>query len=216
MEMAPNQYSSLWAAIYLARYIGDHRQAVESAEAMLRLAPDNWLTLLVLRDADYRDGNVSAALGRYSEVKPDLLGNEAPVIDATNFGWAIEIANVLIRSGQRDHAEILLQEALSAIQARPRLGFSGYGISDVEIHALMGDRDMALDLFARAVADGWRSGWRVQIESNENLVTLHGDPRFQAIVADIETEMESQLARVGALREAGTLPVPGGFEGAPD
>jgi hypothetical protein len=66
------------------------------------------------------------------------------------------------------------------------------------------------------MAEGWRSGWRVQIESNQNLVTLHGDPRYQAIVADIENEMKGQLARVGALREGGMLPVPGGIGGAPD
>ena len=208
MEMAPNQYLSLWAAIYLARYTGDHRQAVESAEAMLKLAPDSWLSMLVMRDADYRDGNVSAALERYRQVKPDLLENEAPVIDATNFGWAIEIANVLIRSGQRDHAEILLQGALSAIQARPRLGFSGYGISDVEIHALMGDQEMALDLLAGAVAAGWRSGWRIGIERNENLVSLRGDPRYQSIFTHIKTDMEAQLVRVNALREEGSLPSP--------
>jgi TolB-like protein/Tfp pilus assembly protein PilF len=208
MEMAPNQLSSLWAAIYLARYLGDQEQAVASAEAMLRLAPDNWLSLVVLRDADYRDGDVSAALERYREARPELLQHEAPVIDATNFGWAIEIANVLIRSGRRDRAEILLQGALSAIRTRPRLGFSGYGISDVEIHALMGDRDTALDLLATAMAEGWRSGWRIGIERNDNLVSLRGDPRYQSILANIETDMEAQLKKVNAFREEGLFPSP--------
>lgn len=200
MDMAPNQYSSLWAAIYLARHTGEQEDAVNAANAMLEMAPDNWLSLLILRDADYRDGNISVALERYREAKPDLFENEAPVIDATNFGWAIEIANVLIRAGQRDHAEILLQGALSAIQTRPRLGFSGYGISDVEIHALMGDREFALDLLERAVGEGWRSGWRIGTERNNNLASLHGDPRYQAVLTEIEAAMEAQLNRVNALR----------------
>lgn len=213
MDMAPNQYASMWGAIYLARYLGDHARAVASAETMRELAPDDRLSLLVLRDQDYREGDVSAALERYRQAKPDLLADEVPLVDGTNFGWAIEIASVLIRSGQHDHAETLLQGALSAIRTRPRLGFSGYGISDVEIHALLGDRDMALNLLATAVAEGWRSGWRVQIQSNDSLFTLHGDPRYQSIVADIEDDMEGQLARVEALRGEGLFPSPGDVGG---
>lgn len=200
IDMAPNQYASLWAAIYLARHTGEQEDAVNAANAMLEMAPGNWLSLLVLRDADYRDGNISVALERYREAKPDLFENEAPVIDATNFGWAIEIANVLIRAGQRDHADILLQGALSAILTRPRLGFSGYGISDVEIYALLGDREFALDLLARAVGEGWRSGWRIGTERNDNLASLHSDPRYQAVLTEIEADMEAQLNRVNALR----------------
>lgn len=200
IDMAPNQYASLWAAIYLARHTGEQEDAVNAANAMLEMAPGNWLSLLVLRDADYRDGNISVALERYREAKPDLFENEAPVIDATNFGWAIEIANVLIRAGQRDHADILLQGALSAILTRPRLGFSGYGISDVEIYALLGDREFALDLLARAVGEGWRSGWRIGTERNDNLASLHSDPRYQAVLTEIVADMEAQLNRVNALR----------------
>ena len=208
MDMAPKQYTSLWGAVYLARYLGDQERAVAAAQAMLNVIPNNWLSLLVLRDADYRAGNITAALERYRQARPDLIESEAPVIDATNFGWAIEIANILLKTGDRDRAMKLLQGARSAIATRPRLGFSGFGISDVEIHALMGDRDLALDLLARAIEEGWRSSWRVGTERNDNLASLRGDPRFQILLAGIEADMEAQLSRVGVLRDEGLLPSP--------
>ena len=69
MDMAPNQYASLWAAIYLARHTGEQEDAVNAANAMLEMAPDNWLSLLVLRDADYRDGECHPALERYRQAQ---------------------------------------------------------------------------------------------------------------------------------------------------
>ena len=206
IDMAPNQYASLWAAIYLARYTGEQEDAVDAANAMLEMVPDNWLSLLVLRDADYRDGDVPSALARYRRAQPELVESRDVVIDATNFAWAIEIANVLLKSGQRQQAVILLQGALAAIAARPRLGFSGFGISDVEIQALMGDTEKALDTLAMAVEQGWRSGWRLQTRDNDNLVSLHADPRYQAIMADIEAQMSTQLALVRTQQTRGLLP----------
>jgi tetratricopeptide (TPR) repeat protein len=208
IDMAPKQYTSLWGAVYLARYLGDQSQAVTAAKAMQSAVPNNWLALLVLRDADYQAGNITAAFERYREARPDLIESDAPVIDATNFGWAIEIANVMIKTGDRDRAAKLLRGALSAIATRPRLGFSGFGISDVEIHALLGDRDLALDLLMTAVEEGWRSGWRIGIERNDNLASLRGDPRYQTIVNRIAADMNAQLSRVNALREKGLLPSP--------
>ena len=206
IEMAPNRYASLWAAIYLARYTGEQEDAVNAANAMLEMAPNNWLSLLVLRNADYQAGNVNAALARYRQARPQMVQGDAPVIDATNFGWAIEIANVLLKTGQREQADILLQAALAAIVSRPRLGFSGFGISDVEIYALLGETGKALDTLAAAVAQGWRSGWRLQTEKNNNLTSLHADPRYQAILADIETQMGAQLALARAQQERVLLP----------
>ena len=72
----------------------------------------------------------------------------------------------------------------------------------------MGDRDLALDALARAIEEGWRSGWRVGTERNDNLASLRGDPRFQILLAGIEADMEAQLSRVGVLREEGLLQSP--------
>jgi TolB-like protein/cytochrome c-type biogenesis protein CcmH/NrfG len=214
IRIAPTQYTSLWSAVYLHRYTGDHDKAVEAAEILLEsarntaqlpsgsvveVAPADWLSLLVLRDADYRSGNPQAALERYRLAKPELVDGDLPAIDVTNFKWAIEIANVMIRIGRSDRAEKLLQGALTALQGRPRLGFSGYGISDVEIFALLGENDRAIEMLRTAVDEGWRSGWWINTEVNNNLVSLHKNPRYREIVQGIKIQMSEQLARATML-----------------
>jgi len=78
----------------------------------------------------------------------------------------------------------------------PRLGYRGFGISDVEIYALLGDKERALSTFATAVEEGWRFSWWINTESNDNLASLHDDPRYRAIITDIRSQMAEQLARV--------------------
>ncbi len=70
----------------------------------------------------------------------------------------------------------------------------------------MGDTEKALDTLAMAVEQGWRSGWRLQTRDNDNLVSLHADPRYQAIIADIEAQMSTQLALVRTQQTRGLLP----------
>jgi len=196
MRLAPTQSDSKWAAVHLALYTGGPDEIIASAEELLAESPADWLALRVLRDADYQAGRRDAALQRYRAAKPDLVDGEDPDVNATNSDWAIEVANVLGKVGEREKADNLLNKALLAIGARPRLGYGGFGISDVEIYALLGDTEKALDTFATAVEEGWRSSWWIYTEKNDNLASLHDDPRYQAIIADIQSQMAEQLTRV--------------------
>ncbi|MDH3748086.1 MAG: hypothetical protein OER97_07735 [Gammaproteobacteria bacterium] len=205
MRLAPTQSDSKWAAVHLARYTGSPEEIIAAAKALLAVSPNDWLALSVLRDADYQAGRSDAALRRYRAAKPDLVDGEDPEVNATNWGWAIEVANILDEVGERERAENLLNKALLAIGSRPRLGYSGFGISDVEIYALLGDKEKALNTFATAVEEGWRSSWWINTETNDNLASLHDDPRYQAIVADIQSQMAKQLARVREWEANGEL-----------
>ena len=53
--------------------------------------------------------------------------------------------------------------------------------------------------------------WWVSTEANDNLALLHNDPRYEAIVADIQAQMETQLAQIlewQADREFEAVPKP--------
>ncbi|MDH3616920.1 MAG: hypothetical protein OEQ90_10680, partial [Gammaproteobacteria bacterium] len=183
-------------AVHLVRYTSSSEEIITAARELLELLPNNLLSLKLLRDADYRAGRGDAALQRFRAAEPDLVDGEDPEVDATNWGFAIEIANILTTLGERQRAENLLNKALLAIEPMPRLGYRGFGISDVEIYALLGDKERALSTFATAVEEGWRFSWWINTESNDNLASLHDDPRYRAIITDIRSQMAEQLARV--------------------
>ncbi|HKJ19332.1 MAG TPA: tetratricopeptide repeat protein, partial [Woeseiaceae bacterium] len=196
MRLAPTQGDSKWAAVRLAQYKNDSEEIIAAAEELLRIWPNNLLSVVLLRDGDYRAGRGDVALQRFRLARPELVDGTDVEVNATNWRFAIEVANILTKVGERDRANSLLNEALNAIKGKPRLGYRGFGISDVEIYALLGDKDKALSTLATAVEEGWRSSWWINTEGNDNLAQLHDDPRYQAIVADIQAQMATQLAQV--------------------
>jgi TolB-like protein/predicted Zn-dependent protease len=206
MRLAPTQYDSKWSAVHLALYTGGPEEIIASAEELLAVSPGSWLALRVLRDADFQAGRNNAALERYRAAKPELVDREDPDVNATNWWWAIEVANVLAKVGEQERADTLLNNALLLIESRPRLGYDGFGIRDVEIYALLGDKEKVLDAFATAVEAGWRTSWWINTELNDNLTLIHDAPRYRAIVADIQSQMAEQLARVKEWEAAGELP----------
>jgi tetratricopeptide (TPR) repeat protein len=205
VRLAPTQTDSKYAAVHLARYTNDSEKIIAAAKELLDTDPNNLLSLVLLRDADYQAGRGDVALQRFRAAQPDLVDGENPEVNATNWGWAIEIANILAKVGKRERADNLLNKALLAIGRMPRLGYGGFGISDVEIYALLGDKEKALSTFATAVEEGWRFSWRINTEANDNLASLRNDPRYQAIVADLETDIAAQLERVRVMEVNGNL-----------
>ena len=111
------------------------------------------------------------------------------------FHQRIELLDIDLVNIDTEYAGIGKQ-ALQVIQSMPRLGYAGYGIADAEIYALLGDPNKALDALDAAVESGWRSNWRLKTELNENLASLHGDPRFEVVLEAIRSDMAQQLARV--------------------
>ena len=74
---------------------------------------------------------------------------------------AIDLALVLQKRGENEAANILLDGAARVIRTIPRLGISGYWISDVAIHALRGQKAEALAALRDAEKAGWRGPfWR--------------------------------------------------------
>ncbi len=61
----------------------------------------------------------------------------------------------------------------------------------------------------RAIDEGWRDLWWYFLKQDPNLESLHDEPEFQAMVAEIEADMAAQLARVREMERNGELePIP--------
>jgi hypothetical protein len=81
----------------------------------------------------------------------------------------------------------------------------GYGFADVQIHAIRGDRQKALSALRQAIDEGWRGLWWYHLEHNLSLESLHDEPEFQAMVAELQAEMAAQLERLRESRQNGEL-----------
>jgi tetratricopeptide (TPR) repeat protein len=163
----------------------------------------------LIADHELRAGRYSEARALYEENHPELLNEGDPAIDGSNWGAAIDLALVLSKTGEQEHANRLLNRSFQHIQTLPRLGLYGYGIADVRIYALRGDKQKALSALRQAIDEGWRSFWWYDLKYDLSLESLHDEPEFQAMVAEIEADMAAQLARVRETERNGELePIP--------
>jgi len=103
---------------------------------------------------------------------------------------------VLIRTGEQDRADDLLDHSLAFVQGMFRLGFFGYGIADVQILALQGKTEAALTTLRQAIDEGWRLFWWYYAKHDPNLDSIRDEPEFQAMMEEIRADMAEQLAQV--------------------
>jgi hypothetical protein len=111
---------------------------------------------------------------------------------------------ILSKTGHQEQADLLLDRSLQHIQQRPRLGSHGYKIADVQVYALQGEKQKALSALREAIDEGWRAGWWWRLR-RPDLESLHDEPEFQAMVAEIEADMAAQLERVHEMERNGEL-----------
>ena len=75
----------------------------------------------------------------------------------------------------------------------------------MQIYALQGKTEKALDALRQAIDNGWRVLWWYWLEHNQNLDSIRDEPEFQAMVVEIKADMAAQLARVRAMEASGEL-----------
>jgi TolB-like protein/Tfp pilus assembly protein PilF len=174
--------------------------AVEHAKDALEMLPKSPEMLQVLRDDDLRKGKYAQARARYARPYPELL-EAVPTVNSSNVAAAIDLALVLKMSGDDAGATRLLALSEAAIQDMPRLGTNGFGIADVYIYALRGEKRKALLALQTAVRAGWHGPWpfwRLARDHDENLSSIRNEPEFKAVFADIERDMAKQRAALAA------------------
>lgn len=170
----------------------------EEAERLLRETLDTKRHVLGPDDPDtiVSMNNLSSVLnseGHYVEAKElfretleirrRVLGPEHPqtLISMMN------LADNLTKMGEYAEAETLLKQTLE-IQRRvlgpehPYTAVTTYNLASLAAHR--GQREDALSLLRAAVDHGLPTGVRRAMDKDPDLASLHGDPRFDAIVAD--------------------------------
>jgi TolB-like protein/DNA-binding winged helix-turn-helix (wHTH) protein/Tfp pilus assembly protein PilF len=194
---------------FLHLYRGDEPAAVEQARKALTVFPGNSEALLLLRNHELSSGRYAKARTLLEKNNPDLLSDDDPKVGTMNLGDAVNLAAVLFKTGEKERANLLLEKSLQHIQTKPRLGKNGYVLFDVEIFALQGEKQKALAALRQAIDEGWRRYWWYNLKYEPDLVSLHDEPEYQAMVAEIEDDMAAQLERVREMERNGELePIP--------
>ncbi len=156
-----------------------------------------------------RAGRYLEAHAAFEKSAPELLNEDFPKVESNNYRAAIDLALISSKTGEQQRAGRLLEGSLQYIQRIPRFGGEGHRIADVQIYALQGDKQKALSALQRAIDEGWRDSWWYLLKHDPTLESLHDEPKFQAMVAEIEADMAAQLARVREMERNGELePIP--------
>jgi tetratricopeptide (TPR) repeat protein len=209
IELGPERFVPNHAMQLLAVYQGDEAAAWDYGRKAAELLqfPGKWEgpVLTHLRDHELRAGRYPEARALYETGHPELLDREAPKVHNWNYQAAIDLALVLFRTGEHAQADLLLNRSFQYIQTHQRFGEAGYGIADVQIYAMQGNKQKALSALRQAIDEGWRHLWWYYLKHDPNLESLHDEPEYQAMVAEIEADMATQLERVREMVRNGEL-----------
>ncbi len=131
------------------------------AQGALATNPRDAWSLIVLGGIDVGQGRYAAASKRHLTVYPELASPSAPRVDASNYVVAIQLAQVLQRLGEKDHAEALLAASERVMAKLPLLGGLGNRVPgrapwDAQALALRGRKVEALAALRAAERAGWR------------------------------------------------------------
>jgi TolB-like protein/Tfp pilus assembly protein PilF len=206
----PENYSVIDYSAAIAASLG-HDDAAErdAAMALAGYARDVY-SLRWLRNIDLQRRVPATAQARYAAAFPEWSDSETLRVDGSNYMSAIDLALVLQRLDKAERAAALLDASEQMIRSLHRLTFTGYGVADVQIHALRGDKAKALTALREAERVGWRGPlWRYYRDIDPNLDSIRDDPEFKAVFADIERDMDRQRAELAARPKDALVPLEG-------
>ena len=189
-----------------------HRGNVEAAERIARAAlaanlDDRWgseaVFMRTVRDAAIDSGQVGDIVERYRDRAPAVFYDE-PVVTAQTLAYAIDVVPLLQFLGEDEAANRVIDAALGFYDRVNPQRIRGYdlAISDVELLALGGQEDLALERLQEAVDSGWLLTWQYFVHGR-NLDAIRDRPEFREIVAQLEERTAEQSAAWAAMPHMG-------------
>jgi TolB-like protein/Tfp pilus assembly protein PilF len=176
ISRGPNEPAVLKCNAQVLALRGHHEEALAIAyRALDAKLDDRWFSnrvfLRLVRDEALQTGKFEDSLGWYEQLHPELF-RENPEITVDNVNAAADLALLLQHAGQSDSADALIDAGLSWYRRTQPLDSHGYvvGIVDIELLALKGDKEAALQALQQAADAGWGFSWQWSL-SNENFAT---------------------------------------------
>ena len=157
-------------------------------------------------DIALQAGDLETARDYILRRTPILESDSKLQIDRFTVGQIVKLAFVYQRTGNVIRANEMLNATLPVVQALPRLGMYGQGIRDVQILALLGRKEDALNTLRAAVTAGYRSSFSSNnwlLEDDPFLDSIRDDGRYGDIVSELESLNGVMRTRVMEAEESG-------------
>lgn len=137
---------------------------------------------------------------------PTLAEDAEMTVDRNNVGAAVLLAYIEQQRNHPRQARLLLEQAEPVIRQLPRLGMAGHGIKDVQILALQGRPNAAIEALAEAVDEGFVSSQRFDVwtfDDDPIIAPLRSDPRFEVLRRRMHDSIERMRRNVEAAESSG-------------
>jgi TolB-like protein/Tfp pilus assembly protein PilF len=188
----------------LLRYEGKLQEAAEEALSLLGEGRDTAYfpdVLRAIRDYFMTVERESDAIEAYQTIYPELL-QETPDVNRSNLPAAVDLVLLLQGAGAAEEAATLAERTFPALNDTPVFATFGKFLLEVELHAILGNRDEAIEALS-AIVD---SGWNFYIRPDDpNLSSIADDPEFVRLMAVIQERVDAELARVREMEASGQL-----------
>jgi hypothetical protein len=165
----------------------------------------NWLAGEAIRDYAMKTGELSRAIA-FIRLKYYLGDAPAAHLDPCSFRAAVYLSQLMAAAGQGAQALALRRAASSWLDANATRYFTGAGRLRALVLLLDGKQDAALTELADSVRSGIFANWWYTMNYDPLWLPLHGDPRFQAIAADVRRYVDVQRSELEELRRHGDVP----------
>jgi serine/threonine protein kinase/Tfp pilus assembly protein PilF len=192
LELQPDLWLGHYALITLHLVHQEYDEALAQGRRAQSIAPDRPTELTVSADVALLRGDYVKARGYYEkaiEIAPDGFS----YLDNT---LVVPLGLAYWKTGQRDKAKQAFASALDVAQTRLKEGDerSEWRHSIAAVHAAQGDKEEAYRWLQKSIDAGYRDYRRAS--KNPLFESLHGDQRFEDIMADLKTMVDDMRRRV--------------------
>lgn len=185
----------------------DYEGTVESFEELDQLSEAQAQILYpILSMAALKLNEYDKAREFLTQANPMLASDTSASVNRFNLRAAVMLAYALRQTNRDRQASDLLTQAWDIVQQMPRTGAAGRGIRDVQILAVQGRKDAALDALREAIDAGFVSlmvydFWT--LDQDVLLDNLRDDPRFEAMRLELHEVIDQMRENVRQADESG-------------
>jgi hypothetical protein len=109
---------------------------------------------------------------------------------------------LLQEAGETADASVLAERTFPVLNDTPVFAAFGKFLLEVELHAILGDRDKAIDVLSDIVDSGWTA---YVSPNNRNLASIANDPEYLRLMEVVQERVDAERAKVRELEEKGLL-----------
>jgi TolB-like protein len=185
---------------------GKAKEASQVAEKLLGFSRDTIFEpalLRTIRDYNISVGIESDSIDLYRQFYPELF-RDSPGVNRVNIMAAVDLVLLLKMTGREDEYLSLAENSFELMDSMPRMAAMGIGLLDVELHAILGDRDAAIASL-RAAND---AGLVIFVDRERyypNIANISGDPEYGRLIGLIQERVTVELNKIRELENAGRL-----------